>query len=59
MGNTNGSTSATTSVNTTTIGSHHTAVKEEYRQGGRNNRAVRGYYNVRLPNGKRCLGRHL
>ena len=58
MGNTNGSTSATTLVDTT-IGSQHTAVKEEAREGGRYTRAVRGYCNVRLPNGKRCFGTSL
>ena len=62
MGNTNGSTSATTLVDTlvdTTIGYQHTAVKEEAREGGRYNRTVRGYCNVRLPNGNICLGRSL
>ena len=58
MGNTNGSTWATTSVDST-IGYQHTAVKEEAREGGRYNRDVRGYFNVRLPGGKRCLGRSL
>ena len=58
MGNTNGSTSATTSVDTT-IGSQHIAVKEEARERRRYNRAVRGYCNVRLPNGKICLSRFL
>ena len=57
-GNTNGSTSSTTLVDTT-IGSQHTAVKEEAREGGKYNRAVRGRCDVRLPNGKRCLGRSL
>ena len=55
MVNTNGSKSATTSGDTT-IGYQHTAVKEEAREGGRYNRAVRGYCNVRLPNGERCFG---
>ena len=58
MGNTNGSTSATTLVDTT-IGSQHTAVKEDTRYRGKYNRAVRGYYNMRLPHGKKCIGRYL
>ena len=58
MRNTNGSKSGTTSVDTT-IGYQHTAVKEEAREGGRYNRAVRGYCNVMLPNGKRCLGKSI
>ena len=56
--NTNGSASATTFVGAT-IGSQHTTVKEEVRQGGRYNRAVRGYFNASLPNGNICLGRSL
>ena len=54
MENTNGSTSATTSVDNT-IGYQCTTVKEEARDGGSYNRAVIGYCNVMLPNGKRCL----
>ena len=46
MGNINGSTSDITSVDTT-IGSKHTAVKEEAREGGRYNRAFRGCCNMR------------
>ena len=42
-----------------TIGSQHTAEKEGAREGGRYNRAVRGYCNGRLPNGKSCLKRTL
>ena len=34
-------------------------VKEEARYGGRYNRAVRGYCNVRLPNGTICLSKSL
>ena len=42
---------------TTAIG--HTASKEVKLEGGRYNRADRGYYNRRLPNGKICLTRSL
>ena len=55
MGNTNGSTSVTTSVDNT-IGSQHTSVKEEARGGKSYNRTVRGYCNVSLPNVNRCIG---
>ena len=58
MGKNNGSISATTLVDTT-IGSQHTAVKEEAREGGRYNRAVRGYCDVSLPNGNICLSRYI
>ena len=58
MRKTKGSTSATTSLDIT-IGYQRTAVKEEYIEEGRYNRAVRGYCNMRLPNGKRYLSRSL
>ena len=58
MGKNNGSISATTLVDTT-IGSQHISGKEEAREGWRYNRDVRGYCNVGLPNGKRCLIRYL
>ena len=54
MGNNNGSISATTLVDTT-IWYQHTDVQEEAREGGRYNRDIRGYFNVRLHNGNRCL----
>ena len=54
MGNTNGSTSATTLVDTT-IGYQHTAVKGGSREKGRYNRSFRGYCNLRLPNKKICI----
>ena len=40
---------------TTAIG--HTALKEVEKAGGRYNRAVRGYFNIGLPNGNTCLKR--
>ena len=55
MGENNWSTSANTLVDTT-IESQHTDVKEEAREGRGYNRADRGYCNVRLPNGKICIG---
>ena len=58
MGKTNRSTSASTLVDTT-IEYQHNTVKEEDIEGGRYNRAVRVYCNVRLPNVKRCLSRYL
>ena len=58
MGNTNGSTLDTTSVDTSTA-SQHTSIKELAREGWRYNRDVRGYYNVRLRNGKRFLSKSL
>ena len=58
MGNTNRSTSATTSVDTT-FGYQHNAVKEEAKEVGMYNRAVRGYCNVRLPNRNIYFARYL
>ena len=57
MGKTNGSTPAATSLDTP-IESQHTDVKEEAIERGRYNRAVRGYFNVRLSNGKICFSRY-
>ena len=54
MGNNNGSISATTLVDTT-IWYQHIGVKEEAREVGRYNMDIRGYCNVRLHNGNRCL----
>ena len=56
IGNTNGSTLSTNLVDTSIVYQHN-PVKEEDREGGRYNRAVRGYCNFRLPNRNRCLSR--
>ena len=54
----NASVSASTLAEST-IGFQHTAEKEGVKEGGRDNRTVRGYCNGRLPNGEGCLKRTL
>ena len=51
--------SADSILGASTIGSQHTAEKEIAKKRGRYNQTVRGYYNGRLPNGRRCLKRTL
>ena len=47
------------SASSISIGSQHTAEREEARERGRYNKLTRVYCSGRLPNGKRCLNRSL
>ena len=55
----NGDLSPASTLASSTIGSQHTSEKEGAKEGGRYNRAVRGYCNGKLHNGRIYLKRTL